>query len=108
MKNAIYLGLTIVVLSGVVGARQNYSVYGPGNNSCGQWIRNRRNFVAHGVETAWLLGFVSGVGWTGAPALKPTDSAGIELWVDRFCAERPTDSLIDATKVLVRELAQQR
>lgn len=85
----------------------SFRIYGEGLSSCGEWVSersaNRRTAM---VDGAWVLGFVSGVGWSGVRGnLKRTDTAGIEAWMDSYCRANPLKNLAEAAGALVDELA---
>jgi hypothetical protein len=79
-----------------------YMVYGPGTSSCGQWVaaRRSRQWYEQGV---WVLGFVSGYGYSG-PAMAHTDAEAIASWIDNYCQKNPLESIAEAAGRLVEEL----
>ena len=56
--------------------------------------------------SSWVLGFVSGVGWSGGRTLKETDSAGMKAFVDQYCDAHRLDNINDAAKELVLALVE--
>jgi hypothetical protein len=58
--------LVIMALAASITASSSfgYQLLGPGARSCGSWLADRRNSAAL-VDEAWVLGFLSGVGYAG-------------------------------------------
>ena len=83
-----------------------YIVYGPGTKSCGKWLADNTDSNAHFINTAWVLGFISGIGYLGWE-MKETDSAAINAWIDNYCRSNPLTNIADASAALARELKQQ-
>lgn len=81
----------------------NYTVLGIGNRSCGHWTVERgtkSNFII----TAWVGGFVSGVGSSGKgfdPAHN-LDGDAIWAWVDNYCHAHPLETIGGASAAFVR------
>jgi len=102
-----YLVLTLLILASNAYARDTYTVYGPGNDSCGKWLDARAkepNYSAFvQVYSAWVLGYVTAYGNYG-PDLKRTDASAIDAWVDNYCRQNPLDNLNTAAKNLVEAL----
>lgn len=89
-----------------------FTVYGPGNSSCGTWTaesmsaaRNGRMSLIRTLHVGWVLGFVSGAGFGGVSSLRETDAAAIEKWIDNYCQQNPLDTMSIATSNLVVELS---
>ena len=90
------------------------TLLGAGGKSCGSWTQDRRSNadIAFGDEQ-WLLGYVSAANaWylsgTLGDVLKNTDSAGLAVWVDNYCANHPLDMVDDAAVELVTYLMKKR
>ena len=76
MRFLLPAALAVVLLSSSALA-QTYQAIGPGGLSCGTWTADRRMGSADPValvDAAWVLGFLSGVGFTGL--VFPANSAG--------------------------------
>ena len=100
LSMAVLVGVLVLAPVGAIGEQGGYTTYGPGGGSCGKWlIEDDRSF-----NLSWVLGFVSGVGWSGGRTLKETDVAGIEAFIDKHCAAHPVDNIASAAAALVREL----
>lgn len=78
-----------------------YTLYGIGNLSCGEWVEHRRN--GDNSMGWWTAGFVSGVGHEGK-RLKATDMAAIEVWLDNHCQKNPLHTFNEGVKALVDTL----
>jgi hypothetical protein len=66
-------------------------MFGEGTISCGSWASLRRSGslqAAFGPEQ-WVLGFLSGIGFTngalGNDPLRGVDAEGVWAWVDNYC-----------------------
>lgn len=86
-----------------------FTAYGEGASSCGKWQEDKRTAAtangisAYQIDKAWVVGFVSGVGYFGA-TLKKTDSSGIDAYMDAYCQGHPLDAILDGAEALVSEL----
>ena len=79
-------------------------IYGFGALSCGKWLAAAQNSVDRGLNTAWVLGWVSAAGSYGH--LPDTDAEAITAWIDNYCRDHPLDKIADASAALVQELAK--
>lgn len=89
---------------GVASPQDHVMVYGAGVVSCGRWLEESRRgeIVIRGL-TLWVQGFVSGVAAAEAPnggEFKTTDVAGMQAFIDQWCAEHPIKSLQNASVAL--------
>jgi hypothetical protein len=76
-----------------------YDLMGVGAQSCGTWTAQRQGGYA-AKEMAWVLGFLSGVGFTGidgANPLRGMDAQGVWAWIDNYCRDHPIDNISGAT-----------
>jgi hypothetical protein len=91
--------LVVALLSGAARAAQ-YHVVGLGLSSCGTWTADRRaNGPKAAMDGAWVLGFLSGVGYAGPDdPLTNVDADGVWAWVDNYCRTNPISSILDAAK----------
>jgi hypothetical protein len=82
-------------------------IYANGTKSCGQWSADLANegasLTPRATDQAWVLGFVSGVGFAGS-YLPKTDSEAVTRWIDNYCAANPLANVNDAATELVRAL----
>lgn len=110
MKRSVVLVLAVAaaIVASQVRAQDTYTTYGSGNSSCGEWLQSSAAGLTHEMRRtlllSWVLGFVSGVGYSGVHHLKATDGSGVEVWIDRYCETRPLDTLARAAAALTREL----
>ena len=96
---AALVGFLAVVLS-CPGQAAAYSMVGPGGVSCGSWVQARRGSSPDYAQEGWVLGFLSGVGFMGAPRQDPLngmDAAGVFVWLDNYCLANPLASLAAAS-----------
>lgn len=93
----------------VVGAPDAiaFTLIGNGVSSCGSWTADRREVGGNPVVTfgnhAWLLGFLSGVGYAGTDfdPLRGLDAGAVSAWVDNYCAVRPLNDISIAAEAFV-------
>jgi hypothetical protein len=87
-----------------------YVLYGPGVNSCGKWVQDKQGqspsrVTAYDIAGTWVTGFISGYGYVG-PTLRPTDFAGIVVFMDSYCESHPLDTIAAGAQALVHELSK--
>ena len=91
-------------MSGAALARQGYTIYGHGNSSCGEWLAERKkDGWGTIVKEAWVIGFVSGAGYTGPP-MKQSDTAGLLAFMDQHCTSHPLEKMEAGARALVNRL----
>jgi hypothetical protein len=80
-----------------------FSLIGPGVASCGTWTAHRRNqgAVPSLADQAWVVGFLSGIGYVGRNAADPlndVDAEAVWAWVDNYCKVNPLDTIAKAAE----------
>jgi hypothetical protein len=79
-----------------------YHMIGVGTNSCGAWTSARAgsNPYLKLAAEQWVVGYLSGVGFAGAPEgdnpLNEVDADGVWAWMDNYCRAKPLDSIATA------------
>ena len=82
-----------------------YTLAGTGTFSCGTWTADRR--AAGRIQypdEAWVMGFLSGVGFVGQDGYDPlagTDAEGVFAWFDNYCRMHPLETIATATSKFV-------
>ena len=97
----------LVVLGSTVLAQNSgpYQVYGQGHTSCGTWVtEHATNSPNAAAQLAWVLGFVSGYGYTRPGELNETGPDAVTAWIGNYCQAYPLESLASATGTMVHEL----
>jgi hypothetical protein len=91
---------------------RTFTVYGVGNKSCGAWLSEGAESPGNGVKqpnninTAWVMGFISGVGaFNPLGVLKETDGPAIEIWMNNYCRANTLDHVAEAAMALSKALA---
>jgi hypothetical protein len=92
-------------------AAQERGVLGQGNVSCDSWLIARKSDdLQASNRIAWVLGYVTAFNQYGS---KPEgdvsggkSTAEIMAWLDKYCAQRPSDNLYRASAALVEEFRQ--
>ena len=79
-----------------------------GEATCAAWPRDQAyDDFDKALLLNWVLGWLSRSGKDGADVLARVDQPTVSIWVDRYCAAHPGDSLIAAAAQLETELAGQ-
>ncbi len=104
MRRIVLVAVACLVFGHAFGFAQatNYTIYGQGNLSCGEWIAS--NLRGTHLYATWVLGFVSGTGFASRGDLRQTDSSGIAAWIDNYCQANPLETIEGASASLVSEL----
>ena len=108
MRRLLIVGVVLSAFaagSALEARKQNYTTYGVGTQSCGQWLEARRdtNKSFYFQLGSWVQGWVSSAGYYGT-VLKKTDTAAMDAWVDNFCSANPLLDMDDAARGLVTAL----
>jgi hypothetical protein len=102
IRSIIAVATTLVISA---GSAEAYQTIGPGMASCATWIADRREPSMHQLEQAWVLGFLSGVGYMGAPNLDPlqrVDAAAVAAWIDDYCQRHPLEEIVGAAEAFLK------
>jgi hypothetical protein len=114
--NSIWVPLFVVgslfLLNTQIAAQENeHAVLGQGNVSCGSLRNDRKGDDAQAPSrTAWVLGYVTAFNEYGSKPQgdisegKSTEE--IMAWIDKYCAQHPSDNLYSASAALVHEFRQ--
>lgn len=104
----------LLVSMGSFAAAQTAAGYGAAMR-CGEWTKFRADNAEPTVlmATSWIQGHLSGVnvGWSGSNPARMfaiPSATTIAAWMDKRCAEKPLDSLSQASLALAVELAFER
>ena len=108
LRTALYLALMTTALLAPPHLRAQVSgatTYGLGTKSCESWTADRKqNNVIATANEAWVLGFVSGVGFASLVELEKTDANAINLWISTYCQKNARRSISEAAGALAQEL----
>lgn len=116
--------ITCILLVCSIGARaakpmdtaHDYlSLIGTGQLSCGKFVeyRNQNNEGQLDIIVQWIWGFLSAYNYRGyfgtsyqgrLPQIDLPDSPTVLLYLETHCRKHPTNSVLDATFGLVKEL----
>jgi hypothetical protein len=106
-----FLLLTVLTVGLMTGHAEAwaYTAGGNGTASCGAWSAHRRQYNPGGQvtrdsqaglqETAWIIGFLSGIGFVGPQGADPLDGVdidGVLAWVDNYCHGHPIENVAAA------------
>jgi hypothetical protein len=103
MKMRFLLPVILVVasLTDSSGATA-YQFLGAGTVSCEAWTAARQHRTGWYDMAEWVLGFLSGVGYTGRAApLQGWDAHAVAAWMDNYCRANPLKNLDAAAEAFV-------
>jgi len=103
---AALLVVTRVHSASAEDQQREYTVYGYGLESCSFWVEHRKQknlFRAAAQE--WVSGFVSGIGAVGYFDLAKTNNDAMYAFIDKYCEENPSATLVHAANELGLSLA---
>lgn len=92
--------LSLILFSNNASA---YNMGGAGNLSCAKWVEDNdvsNKGIIRAAELSWILGFLSGIGYTGVNGADPlhnTDKESVESWVDAYCHTNPNSTVGNAS-----------
>jgi hypothetical protein len=94
----------LVPLPWLVVEAKPISVWGAGNESCGQWTAHRHTPALYHPLVQWVHGFISGVNWSlEEQQAHPPDAAAIVAFMDSYCTNNPLHRIWQAAAILVQE-----
>ena len=113
------VGLLVVAAPGDASAQKaprradtpknsGYLVYGAGADSCAIWLRESPAGSSRRIHVGWLLGFVSGAGWSAVGDQRDTTLDETTTFITTFCRQNPGLLLHQGAAALVRELERPR
>lgn len=107
MKPYIISAFLIIQTFAVMRPALAYTAMGSGTSSCGQWQADRRNTTSVNslIKQAWVVGFLSGVGYIGASGDNPldgTDLEGVTAWIDNYCTSHPLEMIAGAAAAFTK------
>lgn len=94
--SAAALLIVVIPKTSALAQRPQPAAYGAGANSCGDWLKHRKDAV-HTSHEQWILGYLTGLQDEGMVMAK-TDAAAATAWMDKFCAEHPQDTILQAAR----------
>ncbi len=102
---AVLAGMAMTIILMPVSARA-FQMIGPGGASCGTWTADQRNNVGmYQIDKSWVLGFFSGIGYTGVDGMDPMrglDANAVAAWIDNYCQIHPLEKIVDAALAFMR------
>ncbi|KAB7678716.1 hypothetical protein [Plesiomonas shigelloides] len=108
MKNTLNkLFLMVFLSSPHITLANDYTIYGEGNRSCGEWTSERASGNWHS-KGQWMLGVISAVNYYYIYELEKTDSQAFAAWMDNYCEAHPLDEFSKGVFSLIDELARKR
>ena len=107
MKLALILAFGVMFAAAQARAAPAHARW-MGEATCAAWPRDQAyEDFDKALLLNWVLGWLSRSGKDGADVLARVDQPTVSIWVDRYCAAHPGDSLIAAAAQLETELAGQ-
>ncbi len=113
------IGLLVVASLGEPAAQQaprradtpqhsGYLVYGAGADTCAAWLREAPGGTSRRIHVGWLLGFVSGAGWSAVGDQRETTLGDATTFITTFCRANRERLLHEGAAALVRDLERPR
>ena len=107
-------GMFGAVLAGAlaVASSQTYATpyyeLGAGNLTCGRWVADESTEVVHNADLEWVLGFLSGIGYSlsGVANNNPLlglDADAVGIWIGNYCQAHPLQAIDKAAVALDEE-----
>jgi hypothetical protein len=97
MRKTLLLTVLTVLLGAGEAEAQGYQLLGSGANSCGSWTAHMLEYSRPDLqEAAWVLGFLSGIGYVGKNGDAPLDgmdAQGVWAWIDNYCHAHPIENI---------------
>jgi hypothetical protein len=110
MKKMILACAGLIATSSPVSG-QGVAIIGEGLQSCGNWTTARRDDL-DASKTAWILGYLSGIGFSGSQLgldpLRNTDGQAVLSWIDGFCRDHPVSNIAGAGAAFVQAFPRGR
>ncbi len=105
----VVVSLVLTVGLQAFGQRKpgEYSVYGVGTGSCGEWVESIKDERSMFIKSAWVQGFVTATGRYGR-LMRVTDAAAMRGFVTQYCTQHPLETVEEAAANLVNTLQQPR
>jgi hypothetical protein len=102
----VYLGTALIAFLLHPARSQPITIYGPDIEqfSCGTWSAEQ-NMAKRSARESWLMGVVTGYNlYRSSEAVSAPDTKAMLVWVDRYCAAHPLETLPTAALALINEL----
>jgi hypothetical protein len=111
MKIRFLVAASALLVSGMPA--WGITVYGPGAESCGDFMKYEHDKVDVEVKAAiiWTQGFLAGVGGTlesmNRRSLRGVDSEEIHTFLVKFCGDNPSGTVSQAAARLASDLLKE-
>ena len=102
MKYAL-IAVVVLLSWGQPAVAFDFSTAGVGNDSCGTWTKeSRQGGAIHWQNEQWVAGYVTASSvQLRRDLISGTDFDGLMGWIDKYCRNNPTSSLMNASWWLV-------
>ena len=96
-KTLLAVALLLVVLAPASAGAAPLKVLGFEDMSCQAWLKSKDDVEQRKAYVAWVRGFLSGHNYANqSQQISVVSSATVELYVQRFCSEKPLGQFTDA------------
>jgi hypothetical protein len=96
-KTLLAVALLLVVLAPASAGAAPLKVLGFEDMSCQAWLKSKDDVEQRKAYVAWVRGFLSGHNYANqGQQISVVSSATVELYVQRFCSEKPLGQFTDA------------
>jgi hypothetical protein len=96
-KSLLSLGLLLAALVPVSAGAAPLKILGFDDMSCQTWLKSKDDAELRKQYVSWVRGFLSGHNYANqSQQISVVSSGTVELYVDRFCSEKPLGQFSDA------------
>lgn len=96
-KSLLSLGLLLAVLVPASAGAAPLKILGLDDMSCQTWLKSKDDAELRKQYVSWVRGFLSGHNYANqSQQISVVSSGTVELYVDRFCSEKPLGQFSDA------------
>ena len=108
----LMIAAMLLLLTCTEAVAKSVIVYGYGSSSCGAWLEAREGPNAlTSQRSVWMVHWVSGFlsaynayGGSDDEVLRGTDMYGATAWIDKYCRDNPTATVLTAVIALTVHL----
>lgn len=99
----------LAIVASASSASAQFLTLGPGNDTCGRWVRSEGNRDDRQFLGAWLTGFLSGANAASTQkAGAGVPYADMALAMDAYCRAHPLDTISTAAQDLWADLIERQ
>ena len=74
-------------------ANAPWRLYGPANQSCGEWLLHKNDEAHRLSQLSWAGGFLSGINLAAGGKVTDVDAPSLIAYIDQQCTARPLEKV---------------